>query len=294
MEDDHILEDMPSAPDHIFLAVFDGHGGAGAAHFAAKEMIGHIERTGEWQEYLATGKTDITLLGAALKQAFKEIDASLRLHQRKVEGDISGCTSNTAMITPTHIICANAGDSRCILAHNNSFIEMSKDHKPNDAKENERIVAAGGVVQFKRVDGDLAVSRALGDFQYKTSANLPPEKQKVSCEPDITVHVRDNAKDEALLLACDGLWDVFTNEEAADTLRAIFASGETSSLLVAEEMVDLALNKNSKDNISAVVVRLPGAIVGPSGGGVTERREMRRREQQNAYDAQKGIHDLDR
>ena len=50
-------------------------------------------------------------------------------------------------------------------------------------------------------------------------------------------------RDEVLLLACDGLWDVMTNEEAINTVFEIFQSGETSMALVAEEMADLALDK---------------------------------------------------
>jgi serine/threonine protein phosphatase PrpC len=56
---------------------------------------------------------------------------------------------------------------------------LSEDHKPTDEGEKNRIEAAGGTVSWKRVDGDLAVSRALGDFQYKTRPDLPAEQQKV-------------------------------------------------------------------------------------------------------------------
>ena len=102
--------------------------------------------------------------------------------------------------------------------------EMSFDHKPYNQLERTRIEKAGGSVEFKRVDGDLAVSRAFGDFQYKTSPELPPEEQKVSPEPEIIIHDRSDA-DEFLLLACDGLWDVMSNSEAAEAGRGIFQEG---------------------------------------------------------------------
>ena len=51
---------------------------------------------------------------------------------------------------------------------------MSIDHKPNNEGEQRRIEAAGGVVHMKRVDGDLAVSRAIGDFTYKQNKALSP------------------------------------------------------------------------------------------------------------------------
>jgi len=248
MEDAHIAQEIPSKPDHVFVAVFDGHGGAGAAKYAEEKMIPIVEATDEWNAYLAGGATDMKLLGDALKRAFVRIDEAMKVQQDSTMGkdgaDTSGCTSVTAMITPTHIICANAGDSRCCMGQAGTFYPMSEDHKPYDALERERIEAAGGTVQWKRVDGDLAVSRALGDFQYKQRSDLPPEQQKVSCEPDIKWWER-KPTDEVLLLACDGLWDVMSNQEAIDAIRAIFATGESNAQLVAEEMIDLALEKGA-------------------------------------------------
>ena len=57
-----------------------------------------------------------------------------------------------------------------------------------------------------RVRGDLAVSRALGDFPFKCSGDLPAEKQMVSPEPEILV-IERNEKDQYLMFACDGIWD---------------------------------------------------------------------------------------
>jgi serine/threonine protein phosphatase PrpC len=243
-------------------------------------MIQCIENTKEWKEYLDSNGENLELLSEALRKAFVDIDALLLVSQNNSNGtDVSGCTSVTVMITPTHIVCANAGDSRSVLGVGDGVFAMSEDHKPSDEKERQRIENAGGHVQWKRVNGDLAVSRAFGDFQYKNRDDLPPQDQKVSCCPDITIQERAPS-DDVLILACDGLWDVMTNDEAIALLREIFQSGESSMGLVAEEMVDIALMKGSKDNISAVVVKLPGANIGPaSNGGVTKRREQRERQQ---------------
>ncbi|CAM9345561.1 unnamed protein product, partial [Ectocarpus fasciculatus] len=79
----------------------------------------------------------------------------------------SGCTAVCTLITPKYIICANAGDSRSVLGTGGATKPLSYDHKPHLELERKRIENAGGGVQWKRVDGDLAVSRAFGDFQYK-------------------------------------------------------------------------------------------------------------------------------
>ncbi len=64
------------------------------------------------------------------------------------------------------------------MCNNGKVVMATKDHKPFNCEERDRIEAAGGYVFMKRVDGDLAVSRALGDFQYKDE-HLPAAKCKV-------------------------------------------------------------------------------------------------------------------
>jgi len=276
MEDAHVSIDIPSQPDHLFLAVFDGHAGAGGAKFAAKEMIGILEKCSEWLEYKAGNCGDIQLLGNAMITTFIEVDSKMRVHQDSTAGaDTSGCTSVTCIITPKYILCANAGDSRCVMGTNGVAKALSDDHKPRNDAEMKRILAAGGFVQWDRVDGDLAVSRALGDFSYKNRPDLPPKDQKVSCHPDISIHER-LPTDDIVLLGCDGVWDVLSTTEAINLVREIYEAGENSVVKIAEEVLDIALGKGSKDNISAVVVRLAGATIGPpEGGGVDARRNER-------------------
>ena len=124
------------------------------------------------------------ILGQAMTATYLFIDAKMRIYQEKSSSDRrkpdqSGCTAVSALITPKHIICANAGDSRCVLGLDGVTKPLSYDHKPNLEMERKRIENAGGSVQWKRVDGDLAVSRAFGDFQYKQRSDLQPGEQKV-------------------------------------------------------------------------------------------------------------------
>jgi protein phosphatase 2C family protein 2/3 len=69
--------------------------------------------------------------------------------------------------------------------------------------EKARICAAGGFVDFGRVNGNLALSRAIGDFEFKKSADLPPEQQIVTAYPDVTIHDLSD-DDEFIVFACDG------------------------------------------------------------------------------------------
>ena len=71
--------------------------------------------------------------------------------------------------------------------------------------EQARISAAGGYVDYGRVNGNLALSRAIGDFDFKKSAELSPEQQIVTAYPDVTTHeITDD--DEFLVIACDGMF----------------------------------------------------------------------------------------
>jgi protein phosphatase 1B len=97
--------------------------------------------------------------------------------------DHSGSTAITALVTPTHVFVGNCGDSRAILVRGGNAVEMSIDHKPYLPAETARIEAAGGTVAMRRVNGDLAVSRALGDFVYKQGRDIRAEAQQVSAEP---------------------------------------------------------------------------------------------------------------
>lgn len=87
----------------------------------------------------------------------------------------TGSTTCVILITQDKIYCANSGDSRGVLCNNKKAIALSEDHKPDNELEKNRIDKAGHMVEDNRVDGNLALSRAFGDFQYKDNKNFSPE-----------------------------------------------------------------------------------------------------------------------
>jgi len=103
-----------------------------------------------------------------------------------------------------------------------------------------------------RLDGNLALSRALGDFTYKQDTNLPPEKQKCSIEP--TVYDWVGQKGDVLFLACDGIYDVMSNDEVADFVRKMISSAEDlDSAAVTAGILQHALDKGTTDNLSSML-----------------------------------------
>ena len=111
-----------------------------------------------------------------------------------MEGNRSfaGTTATVVLITRTQMICANAGDSRTVLSKGGRAKDMSEDHKPENPGELRRIQAAGGFVEDGRVNGMLALSRALGDFEYKNNTQIDAKDQAVSAFPDIRVEPIDS------------------------------------------------------------------------------------------------------
>ena len=107
------------------------------------------------------------------------------------------------------------------LAENGARPEnLSEDHKPNNQEETDRIEAAGGFVdeEANRIDGSLAVSRAMGDFSFKGRFDLPATEQKVTAFPDVKV-IKRSPDNQFIILACDGCWDCKTSEEAVDFMH---------------------------------------------------------------------------
>lgn len=96
---------------------------------------------------------------------------------------------------------------------------MSFDHKPQQDREMSRITHAGGFVNhFGRINGNLNLSRSIGDLKYKQVPGIPPPDQMITAEPDIT-QIALESDDEFIILGCDGIWDCLTNEEAVDFVR---------------------------------------------------------------------------
>lgn len=133
------------------------------------------------------------------------------------------------------------------------------DHKPTNPTERVRIEAAGGSVcrgHKPRIDGNLAVSRGLGDFDFKSDGRRAAALQKVSCVPDV-YEVRGLREGALLILACDGLWDVMSSEEAASFVRKRLKKEPDADLgRVAVALIRFCLRLETKDNLTVMIVQL--------------------------------------
>ncbi|ONH69670.1 Protein phosphatase 2C 2 [Cyberlindnera fabianii] len=233
-----------------FFGVYDGHGGEKIAKFTGETLYKIVKKQPEFQK----GN-----YGQALKDAFLAADEAI-LKDEVLKNDQSGCTATTVIISDDKIICANAGDSRTVLSVKGNSKALSYDHKPNNEGEHARICAAGGFVDIGRVNGNLALSRAIGDFDFKKSSDLPPEEQIVTAFPDVIEHQITN-DDEFVVLACDGIWDCLTSQQVVEVVRRGIHDGLTLTE-ISEGIIDICLAPTSHgsgigcDNMSIVIVAL--------------------------------------
>jgi hypothetical protein len=160
----------------------------------------------------------------------------------------SGTTSLVAFFKENELYVANAGDSRAVFCKNKISMCITEDHKPDLEREYKRICSIpAGLVQKSRVQGKLAVARAIGDFKWNPYVSEIPD-----------VYGPFNWKDpqyEFLILACDGLWDVMDEKKACDFVRKCKDPREA-----AIKLRDWAYNERSKDNLSVIVIWFPGFI----------------------------------
>ena len=109
----------------------------------------------------------------------------------------------------------------------------------------------GGFVANNRLMGQIAVARALGDRHFKTNGSA----SSLTCEPDIGIcQLQDG--DEFFLLACDGLFDVCTSQQAVDECRKLLGEHNNDIVKVSKLMAEYAIENGSTDNVSVAIVLL--------------------------------------
>lgn len=233
-----------------FFGVYDGHGGDKVALFAGENVHQIIAR----QEAFKKGD-----LEQALKDGFLATDRAI-LNDPRYEEEVSGCTASVGIISSKKIYVGNAGDSRTVLGVKGRAKPLSFDHKPQNEGEKARICAAGGFVDFGRVNGNLALSRALGDFEFKKTPELSPEQQIVTAFPDVTIH-EISPDDEFLVVACDGIWDCQSSQAVVEFVRRGIAEKQELEK-ICENMMDNCLASSSEtggvgcDNMTMCVIGL--------------------------------------
>ncbi|XP_054797778.1 probable protein phosphatase 2C 10 isoform X1 [Prosopis cineraria] len=233
MEDYHVAKFVQIQGKELGLfAIYDGHLGDRVPAYLQKHLLPNIIKEEEfWED--PTG---------SISKAYERTDQAILANSSDLGR--GGSTAVTAiLINGQRLWIANVGDSRAVLSRKGQAEQMTIDHEPNT--ERGSIENKGGFVSnlpgdVPRVNGQLAVSRAFGDKSLKTHLRSDPDVRNTAINSDIDI----------LILASDGLWKVMSNQEAVDVARRMRDPQKAAKQLTAE-----ALKRDSKDDISCVVVR---------------------------------------
>ncbi|KAF6255979.1 protein phosphatase 2C [Scenedesmus sp. NREL 46B-D3] len=268
------LKTKDDADDEESRAEGDGDS---AMSMDALEMIKRVFQIKRWQGEQPSGP-DSSSPGAASGEDSMATDAaaaeaaaggSSTAPARVIEPADSrvqaGCTAVVAVKFGNELFVANAGDSRGVLCRAGQAVALSEDHKPAHETERNRILNAGGFLSeiggVCRVNGNLNLSRAIGDLKYKGNVELPAKDQIITAQPDVR-RISLKPEDTFFVLACDGVWDVMSNQECVDFIAKKLAAGEKPAD-AACALLDACLAGDPKaargvgcDNMTVIVVLL--------------------------------------
>ncbi|XP_026195282.1 integrin-linked kinase-associated serine/threonine phosphatase 2C isoform X2 [Anabas testudineus] len=271
MQDAHVLlPDMSSClsalPGQVsrvsYFAVFDGHGGARASQFAAEHLHHNLAKK------FPSGDSENLdkLIKKCLLDTFRQTDEDfLKKASSQKPAWKDGSTATCVVVVDDMIYVANLGDSRAVLCRMEAAADgvrrsvtlaLSKEHNPTIYEERMRIQRAGGTVRDGRVLGVLEVSRSIGDGQYKRCG--------VISTPDLR-RCQLTANDRFIILACDGLFKVFSADEAVKFVLNILQeeSVEQKPGLTEEEvrfeaacqqLASEAVRRGCADNVTVILV----------------------------------------
>lgn len=232
--EDYVVSDFKQVHDKELglFAIFDGHLGHEVASYLQTHLFDNILKEHDFW-------TDTE---SAIRRAYHATDAEIL--EKAIALGKGGSTAVTAiLINGQKLVVANVGDSRAVMCKNGVAEQLSVDHEPS--REKGMIESRGGFVSnipgdVPRVDGQLAVARAFGNKSLKIHLSSEPDMSEQMIHNDI----------EFLILASDGIWKVMSNQEAVDCIKHI-----KDSHSAAKNLVEQALSRKSKDDISCIVVR---------------------------------------
>jgi len=236
MEDAMSIQGCFQGSENVdFFGLFDGHAGRSVAEYCADHV--HpvlIEKTKQGAS-----------LETALRECWTDVNAGLKaeLDGGNIAFRHVGATAVAAVIEGQRLTVSNVGDSRAVVGRAGKGIRVSKDHKPNLHEEEERIFNQGGYVvgETGRVNGQLAVSRAIGDFYLHPYVSDEPHVASLDLTPE----------DSVLLIACDGVWDEVDDDDAV-----ALAAKSDDPFVISCMVRDYAYLLGSDDNISVITVLL--------------------------------------
>jgi len=232
-----------------FYAVYDGHGGK----FVSKYLHDNLHT------FFVDKRVTYPLKKSYVNKAYDCVQKNLE--NKHPEQSLSCGSTCLAAIHfkdtssgANHLNVLNTGDCRAVMCRNNIAHRLTKDHKPDKPEEKYRITQLGGKIYYDGYDwriNDLSVSRAFGDNESKAYVTHRPDLYKYKI----------TKRDKFMVLACDGLWDVMTDQNVVDFVLDRYYDMKNGDRInkrvnVSKQLAEHAIQVGSGDNITALVVFL--------------------------------------
>eukprot|EP00300_Choanocystis_sp_HF-7_P003393 c12601_g1_i2.p1 GENE.c12601_g1_i2~~c12601_g1_i2.p1 ORF type:complete len:312 (+),score=61.03 c12601_g1_i2:225-1160(+) len=252
-QDDFFIHDTITSGGSLFC-VMDGHGVSGrqASTFVNKSLSNTLCSTDQLEA------EPQKVMRLAFNKAHRELQNS------RVDCSCSGTTCVLAYLQKGRIICANAGDSRCVIGYRSGkIVELSHDHKPDNPDERKRILQAGGRVEAMRgpmndyigpqrvwvgreMFPGLAMSRSIGDSIAQSVG--------VTSNPEIVEHEVTFDDSPVMVLASDGVWEFIESKEALE-LALKYENPKSAAIALCQEALKRwGEQEEVCDDITALVV----------------------------------------
>ena len=230
------IDNFYSKPNQSLFCLFDGHGGDMVSKYLQKNF--HLV----YKAILTAYNFNIE---QSLIASFKEIDKKIKDLELVSVGS-TGCVVHVVQetVSTLRVYCANVGDTRCCLISPVNHRRLTYDHRADDPEEKKRILNSGGSVINGRVMGALMLSRAFGDFEFKSFG--------VKCDPYFhQIQIDLNEKNQFLIIACDGVWDVMDEDDIRQLIMFCNNSEE-----LCKQIIKGSIKRGAWDNLSVFVVKL--------------------------------------
>ena len=243
----------------LYLSIFDGHGGDKISKYLKNNIANYLihKNSEEFKETKDYSKYIIKVFDNIQKE----------LINNNVKANSMGSTSLITILYQKNnknlLKVINLGDCRIILCNKyNIGIQLSKDHKPDKPDELLRINKLGGIIEYSKNDdpriSGLSVSKSFGDLDCKYISQIPE------------IYDYKLKNDKFIVLGCDGLWDVLSNQDVVDfIIKELWNIKESKDLKnytnktdnnIAFKLGEYAILKGSCDNISIIIIFLNNNI----------------------------------
>jgi serine/threonine protein phosphatase PrpC len=224
------------------VGVYDGHSGSSISEKLSYEFIKSLYKKINDIQYNNT-ENYIDEINKMIKLFFINYDNILRQSNFIREGS----TAVILLLINDYIFIANCGDSRCVLYNGHAITIMTKDHKPNDPIEFERISKTNHFVSESRIDNNINISRTFGDFAFKTNKNI----NAIIADPDVYNGSVFYCK--FAILMSDGITNIIQNEKICKYIANRLCVGE-DTIYICKNIINYCLYYKSRDNMSIILI----------------------------------------